>query len=110
MLNKTVIVIMAAALMLGAAGNAKAGQYDLSDDKGGALFGPLPGQFQVIILVRAVISGWSDIFEVGTEFQTFQLCEVARPELADDFKQFMEGRHSEPFRVQSKCVNLHDQI
>ena len=66
--------------------------------------------FHVIILVHAVVSGWSDIFQVGTEFQTFELCEVARPELADDFKQFLERRHSEPFRVQSKCVNLQDQI
>ena len=66
--------------------------------------------FHVVILVHALESGWHDIYRVGTEFQSFQLCEVARPDLANDFKEFLERRDSEPFQVQSKCVNLNDEI
>jgi hypothetical protein len=66
--------------------------------------------FKVVILVHAVVSGWHDIYRVGTAFQTLKLCEAVRPELADDFKQFMERRHSEPFEIESKCVNLDDEI
>jgi len=66
--------------------------------------------FHVVILVHALVSGWHDIYRVGTEFQSFKLCEVARTDLANDFKEFLERRHSEPFQVQSKCVNLNDEI
>jgi hypothetical protein len=65
--------------------------------------------FQVVILIHAMVSGWHDIYRVGTEFQSYGLCQAARPELADDFKQFMERRHLEPFEVESKCVHLNDQ-
>ena len=44
MLKKTTIAVMAAALMLGAASSAQASKDDSGDYKGGALFGPLPGQ------------------------------------------------------------------
>jgi hypothetical protein len=65
--------------------------------------------FHVVILVHALESGWHDIYRVGTEFQSFKLCEVARTDLANDFKEFLERRHSEPVQVQSKCVNLNDE-
>jgi hypothetical protein len=64
--------------------------------------------FKVIILVHAVVSGWHDLFRVGTEFPTLQLCEAARPELAEDFKQFLERRHMEELEIKSKCVNAND--
>ena len=44
MLMKTTIAVAAAALMLGAASTAQASKDDSGDYKGGALFGPLPGQ------------------------------------------------------------------
>lgn len=44
MLKKTTIAVAAAALMLGAASTAQASKDDSGDYKGGALFGPLPGQ------------------------------------------------------------------
>jgi uncharacterized membrane protein len=44
MLRKTTIAVAAAALMLGAASGAQASKDDSGDYKGGALFGPLPGQ------------------------------------------------------------------
>jgi hypothetical protein len=65
--------------------------------------------FKVVILVHAAVSGWHDIYRVSTEFQSFKLCEAARPELADDFKQLMERRNLEPFEIESKCVNLNDE-
>ena len=65
--------------------------------------------FKVVILVHAIVSGWHDIYRVGTAFQSIKLCEAARQELADDFRQFMERRHLEPFEIESKCVNLNDE-
>jgi hypothetical protein len=44
MLKKITIAVAAAALMLGAASSAQAGDGNSGDYKGGALFGPLPGQ------------------------------------------------------------------
>src|SRR5215469_12068302 len=44
MLKKTTIAVVAVALMLGAASSAQASKDDSGDYKGGALFGPLPGQ------------------------------------------------------------------
>jgi len=44
MLKKTTIAVTAAALMLGAASTAQASKDDSGDYKGGALFGPMPGQ------------------------------------------------------------------
>ena len=44
MLKRTTIAVAAAALMLGAASTAQASKDDSGDYKGGALFGPLPGQ------------------------------------------------------------------
>jgi hypothetical protein len=44
MLKNTTIAITAAVLMLGAASSAQAGDGNSGDYKGGALFGPMPGQ------------------------------------------------------------------
>jgi hypothetical protein len=33
--------------------------------------------FKVVILVHAVVSGWHDIYRVGTAFHSFKLCEAA---------------------------------
>src|SRR5215469_2250315 len=44
MLKKTTIAVAAIALMLAAASSAQASKDDSGDYKGGALFGPLPGQ------------------------------------------------------------------
>ena len=44
MLKKTTIAVVAVALMLGAASSAQASKDDSGDYKGGALFGPMPGQ------------------------------------------------------------------
>jgi hypothetical protein len=66
--------------------------------------------FEVVILVHAVVSGWRDIYRVSTEFPSFKLCEGARPELADNFKHFLERQHSERFEIESKCVNPKDEI
>jgi hypothetical protein len=44
MLKNTTIAITAAVLMLGAASSARAGDNSSGDYKGGALFGPMPGQ------------------------------------------------------------------
>jgi hypothetical protein len=44
MLKRTTIAAAAAALMLGAASTAQAGDNSSGDYKGGALFGPMPGQ------------------------------------------------------------------
>ncbi len=66
--------------------------------------------FKVIIFVHALISGWRDVYEVGTEFASLRMCEAARPELADDFKGFLEKRHMEEMEIESKCVNSADQI
>jgi hypothetical protein len=44
MSKKTTIAVVAATLMLGAASGAQASKDDSGDYRGGALFGPLPGQ------------------------------------------------------------------
>jgi hypothetical protein len=44
MLKKTTIAVATAALMLGAASTAQASKDDSGEYKGGALFGPMPGQ------------------------------------------------------------------
>jgi hypothetical protein len=66
--------------------------------------------FHIVILVHAFVSGWRDLYRVGTEFPSFDQCEAARPDLADDFKQLMERRYQEPFEIESKCANLEDEI
>jgi hypothetical protein len=44
MLKKTTIAVAATILMLGAASDVRASKDDSGDYKGGARFGPLPGQ------------------------------------------------------------------
>jgi hypothetical protein len=60
--------------------------------------------FKVVILAHALISGWHEAYSVGTEFPSFKVCEAARPDLADDFRQFLQRRHLQPFKVESKCL------
>jgi hypothetical protein len=66
--------------------------------------------FKVVILVHAVSSDWHNSYRVSTEFSSFERCETVRPELADDFRQFLERRHLQPFEVESKCVKYNDDI
>lgn len=66
--------------------------------------------FKVIIFVHALVSGWRDIYDVGTKYPSFSLCEAARPELVDGFKEILEKQHLEAFDVQSKCVRSDDEI
>ena len=60
--------------------------------------------FQVVIVAFAIDSGWYDTYAVNPKYPSLELCEAARPDLADDFRQFLERRHLRQFRVDSKCV------
>jgi hypothetical protein len=60
--------------------------------------------FKVIIVVHAVSSGWQGTYAVNPEYPSFTLCEASRLDLADDFKQFLERRHFQPFKVDTTCV------
>jgi hypothetical protein len=66
--------------------------------------------FKIVIFVHAVVSGWHDTYRVSTEFSSFKLCEAARPELADDFREILERQHMEHFEIESKCVKFDDEI
>ena len=60
--------------------------------------------FKIVLVVLALTSGRKDIIEVSPEFASFAMCEEARPDLADDFRQYLERRHLQPFKVDSKCM------
>ena len=66
--------------------------------------------FNVVLSVLALTSGWQDIVEVNPEFSSLELCEAVRPELADDFRQYLERRHLQPFKIDSKCVKNDDDV
>ena len=66
--------------------------------------------FKVVLVVFALTSGWQDIVEVNPEFDSSALCEAARADLADSFRQYLERQYSEPFKVDSKCVKNQGDV
>jgi hypothetical protein len=66
--------------------------------------------FKVVLVVLALTSGWQDIVEVTPEYSSSALCEAARIDLADSYRQYLEKRHSQPFKVDSKCVKNDDDV
>jgi hypothetical protein len=66
--------------------------------------------FKVVILAWAVTSDWRDIYKVSTEFRSFEQCEAARFGLAEDFRQFLEMKYSQPIKVDSKCIRDDSEI
>jgi hypothetical protein len=67
--------------------------------------------FKIVIIVQAVSSGWSRVYDVNRSYQSFELCESARLEMlevAEVYRQSLESQHLEPFTAVSKCVRKGD--
>jgi hypothetical protein len=65
--------------------------------------------FTIIILVHAVSSGWGDTVEVNPKYPSLEMCEAARPDVAEGYRQFLERRLLQRFEIESKCVRQgHD--
>jgi hypothetical protein len=66
------------------------------------------GMFTIVIFVQAVSSGWEDTYHVNPNYPSLEMCEAARPDVADGFRQFLERQHFQQFKVESKCVKDGD--
>jgi len=66
--------------------------------------------FQIVIVALAIGSDWHDTYAVNPEYASFELCEAARPDVADDFRQFLERRHLRKVTVNSKCVKSDSDV
>ena len=54
-------------------------------------------------------SDWSDTYAVNPEYPSFEMCETARADLVEGFLQFLERRHLQRFRADSKCAKSDDE-
>jgi tripartite-type tricarboxylate transporter receptor subunit TctC len=75
-----------------------AGRIDLINKTGPARM------FTIVILVHAVSSGWEDTVEVNPKYPSLEMCEAARPDVAEGYRQFLERRLLQRFEIESKCV------
>jgi len=66
--------------------------------------------FQIVIVALAIGSDWHDTYAVNPEYPSFELCEAARPDVADDFRQFLERRHLRKVTVNSTCVKSDSDV
>jgi hypothetical protein len=60
--------------------------------------------FTIIIFVHAISSGWEDTIEVNPKYPSLEMCEAARPDVAESYRDFLERRHFQRFEMESKCV------
>jgi len=66
--------------------------------------------FQIVIVALAIGSDWHDTYAVNPEYASFELCEAARPDVADDFRQFLDRRHLRKVTVNSKCIKSDSDV
>jgi len=59
--------------------------------------------FTIILFVHAIASNWDDTIEVNPKYPSLATCEAARPDIVSSYKDYLERRHSEQFKIASKC-------
>ena len=59
--------------------------------------------FNVVTVARALNSDFPDTYSVTTGFPSLAACEAARSAVAEDFRQVLENRQFQPFKIEAKC-------
>ena len=66
--------------------------------------------FRVFISVHAANSNWQDIVAVNPGYPSFEMCELARPELVDSYLEFLRRRYLQEILVELKCARGDDDV